>query len=582
MPARGDSPFGVSVVQPRFAELWEVGLVRTNESVVERLLVDLYEADVPETPDQGLVEISEHEVHRPASKFRRSQLGWRALLWMRPGSAPAKRTPMRAVTVFGDAGVVIVRPEPGTYVSLDVGGRRGGHGHPDLLQVNIFLASPVVLDPGTASYVDESLHWYRSPLAHNGPMLSRGNSTMFDGWCVAVDVSDGWGWCRSHAGRTLAGEPVFTRTLIAGPDFVLDVVDVHVGDDVEVTLPIHLYGDGRASDDLTEVRAGKAPGRMTLVPRPGEDRSLEKGLGAPSLHFAPGPPMDFLVRRATGSGQWIQVYWTTATDLEVVDLDEGSIRVLCDDRLYRLQWSETRATVRASDSPEVVLKGRQTGPKAADAKPRVPHRRRISVPRLGRSLDPRTWTENIPPEFVHHLGADHYRRSEDAYVEHRSIRARVGIGVYQGAIEFAVEVWKRDLTFRTAGDADPGLDNEHPDIHSDGVQCYVGQDEWVGVLVVPDRESDRVRCIVGSGAAADTKVTGTWAATSSGYSLIVRITLPEVVAEGDTMLVNLTINEMYPERERRAGQLVLSGGGGWVYLRGDREAPEHALVAEVV
>jgi len=43
----------------------------------------------------------------------------------------------------------------------------------------------------------------------------------------------------------------------------------------------------------------------------------------------------------------------------------------------------------------------------------------------------------------------------------------------------------------------------------------------------------------------------------------------------------VAINEMTPGRQRRAGQLVLSGGGGWVYLRGDRESPESAVVLEV-
>jgi hypothetical protein len=32
---------------------------------------------------------------------------------------------------------------------------------------------------------------------------------------------------------------------------------------------------------------------------------------------------------------------------------------------------------------------------------------------------------------------------------------------------------------------------------------------------------------------------------------------------------DLAVNEMRDERQRRAGQLVWSGGGGWVYLRGD-------------
>jgi hypothetical protein len=38
---------------------------------------------------------------------------------------------------------------------------------------------------------------------------------------------------------------------------------------------------------------------------------------------------------------------------------------------------------------------------------------------------------------------------------------------------------------------------------------------------------------------------------------------------------------MHPGRLRRAGQLVWSGGGGWVYLRGDRQSPEALGVLEL-
>jgi hypothetical protein len=38
---------------------------------------------------------------------------------------------------------------------------------------------------------------------------------------------------------------------------------------------------------------------------------------------------------------------------------------------------------------------------------------------------------------------------------------------------------------------------------------------------------------------------------------------------------------MRPGRVRRAGQLVWSGGGGWVYLRGDRQSPESFGVLEL-
>lgn len=64
--------------------------------------------------------------------------------------------------------------------------------------------------------------------------------------------------------------------------------------------------------------------------------------------------------------------------------------------------------------------------------------------------------------------------------------------------------------------------------------------------------------------------------------MVVRFELSRPLELGERFPVNLVINEMYSDRERRAGQLVLSGGEGWVYLRGDRESPENALVVEVV
>jgi hypothetical protein len=36
---------------------------------------------------------------------------------------------------------------------------------------------------------------------------------------------------------------------------------------------------------------------------------------------------------------------------------------------------------------------------------------------------------------------------------------------------------------------------------------------------------------------------------------------------------DLIVNEMRPDRLRRLGQLVWTGGGGWAYLRGDRQDP---------
>ena len=55
----------------------------------------------------------------------------------------------------------------------------------------------------------------------------------------------------------------------------------------------------------------------------------------------------------------------------------------------------------------------------------------------------------------------------------------------------------------------------------------------------------------------------------------------EFFVRGDQFRFNLVVNEMRTGRERRAGQLVFVGGGGWVYLRGDREPISMAPVAEV-
>src|SRR2546422_1427971 len=42
------------------------------------------------------------------------------------------------------------------------------------------------------------------------------------------------------------------------------------------------------------------------------------------------------------------------------------------------------------------------------------------------------------------------------------------------------------------------------------------------------------------------------------------------------------VNEMLPGRTRRAGQLVWSGGNGWVFVRGDRQDVARMGVLELV
>jgi hypothetical protein len=43
------------------------------------------------------------------------------------------------------------------------------------------------------------------------------------------------------------------------------------------------------------------------------------------------------------------------------------------------------------------------------------------------------------------------------------------------------------------------------------------------------------------------------------------------LADAPEVRFDVAVNEMQPERERRVAQLIWSGGGGWIYLRGDRQ-----------
>ena len=61
------------------------------------------------------------------------------------------------------------------------------------------------------------------------------------------------------------------------------------------------------------------------------------------------------------------------------------------------------------------------------------------------------------------------------------------------------------------------------------------------------------------------QVTGTWRPTEFGYDVDLRIS-----PDGPSLSLDLIVNEKPAGRERRRGQLVLSGGGEFIYLRGDR------------
>ena len=145
----------------------------------------------------------------------------------------------------------------------------------------------------------------------------------------------------------------------------------------------------------------------------------------------------------------------------------------------------------------------------------------------------------------------------------------------------------RPPAFVPAGAENP-FDNERPEVNGDGVQLHLATPALhaagtlAGWLLVPDADG-AVRAIATTPAAASIPIEARWTPGDVGYALSVAVpraalALDDADDAGRTVLVDVLVNEMPAGRERRRGQLVLSGAaGGFVYLQGDRHAAARCL-----
>jgi hypothetical protein len=174
---------------------------------------------------------------------------------------------------------------------------------------------------------------------------------------------------------------------------------------------------------------------------------------------------------------------------------------------------------------------------------------------------------------------DQYRRSEEPYPGPDDFSASVYANWTDEALYLAVEVVKPEVLPRDPDTPPLRLDNEPDEIHSDGIQVYLrlSPDDVVhGYLVVPStRNQELIARGVAGAELRDGEVRGAWEPTETGYRLTLAIAPADwgPFRPGDEIGFDLLINQMLPDRLRRAGQLVWSGGGGWVWLRGDRQDP---------
>jgi Heparinase II/III-like protein len=640
LPSRKDSQYATSVRQWRFAELCELGLARCGAPALAAMLAKLYDDDAPAGETGRAVSSAEVERNLPAVRITRADLGWKSLLFAReqlPVGAPAD---LSSVLLAGQGIAVFRRDHDRVYVALDYGQSGGGHGHPDRLNVLFSTGAARWLDDlGTGSYVDPSLHWYRSTLAHNAPMADGHSQWRVDGVLQAFDEQGEIAWVNASA--FVWPDVIVQRTIVVMPEYFIDRVRWRAGHAAALMLPVHCdaelsgqikatrarySGAGGLEDGdafVTTERAYKAAAgaRVHLVardPRTGEEirgftycrsRSIWYTLSGPGqpptrrrrfhLVEAEREPVGELCTLWAWSPDVESVEWTA--DTVGVNLRNGGRHVHSSDQegwhVEITDRSGFRQVVLAGTVEPDVHDATPEPDEAPDdgpgAEPHVTSEEQApgynGLLLLPSKLQAAWWSDATPEErmryAVYHLGEPTYRRSEERWEEAGKPTARVAIAASTKALTVDVQVTTLWPRFVLANAVNP-YDNEPADINGDGVQLYVRTaDDGGAWVLVPDPDAKagvvRPRAIDGWGSLKLGRTA--WRRTREGYELRVEIPMREPLQVGSDLGLDLLVNETAPGRERRSGQLILSGPDGeFVYLRGDRHDPARLLHFTVV
>ncbi|HYC31671.1 MAG TPA: hypothetical protein VEB59_05235, partial [Gemmatimonadales bacterium] len=418
-----------------------------------------------------------------------------------------------------------------------------------------------------------------------------------DARCTAFEEAGGWAWIQGEFGR-------LDRTLVAGPDYLLDLVGFNGAEERVVELSWHPAGrleaasrgrwaPGELADEFVRDVERFEPGSdggVTLVSET-DGRRLHLHLrfeGELLRATAPGVPgagsAPVVVASARGRAvRFVSVLETgDSPRVRAVRMDGEVVEVECTDRTDRHARTEEGWEVTAPGT-KVVLRGRR---KAAEAvlRPLIDVQRRIPPRTVAPHLPVPAALEAAEPLLLDH--EDQYRRSEEPYPGAEEFSARALVGWVDQSLHLDIAVAVPEPVFRATDAAPLLLDNDPDDVHSDGLQLYLRPDPAGpvhGFLVVPDPDAGTVRVQGASGTAGRAEmVTGESSRTDEGYRITLVVTLPDWDPRtGDELGFDLLVNRMEPGRERRAGQLAWSGGGGWVYLRGDRADPAGFGVLEL-
>ena len=593
-PARKDSRFGVSLAQPMYLENWEAGFGGLGtEGDLAGWLATLYQSPAPPAM---LLDSYLHEAGLPAPARRgREDLSWWMLAVARPAIESGGRPWSPGSALLESQGLAVLRTGH-RYASLECGALGGGHGHPDRLHLTLHQDGIHWLpDPGAGSYVSLDLFWYRGTLAHNAPRIDGVSQSPGDATCEYFEAGDRWAWVRGRFGDV-------TRTIVSGPDHLLDLVELSAPEPHTLELPWHLAGawevvspgrwEGAVFEDEFTSHAARFvpehPGTIEIRARDGTSTLSLTLAGADELLRATGPgvpgsePAPLLLARSSGRSVRLLAALTRGDDAPRL-VHEGELTTVQVAGVSTRHHPEPDGWRIETSGAVVDLGGRRPPVKLAAPEGTPGFQARGfaipgSEPPAGKAL---AATEPLALDRE-----DQYRRSEEPWAGDGSFEARFWPGWSADRFYLTVDVTKPEVFFRPP-DAPPLLlDNEPDDIHSDGLQVYIrplAVGPTFGFLVVPEDGSNLRVSPAGGTAGTPEMVTGSWEPAAAGYRVTAGFALPgwDLLAAGDTIGFDLVVNEMRPGSERRAGQLVWGADGGWVWLRGDRHDPAHFGVLEL-
>lgn len=633
LPSRRDSQYAVSIRQWRWAEWCELGYAESGVRRLAAMLSRLYDGRAPQGDTGRARSTADAERNTPAVALSRADCSWRALLMAGAQPVPGESWQPQSLVQPRQGLAIIRRDSSRVYVALEGGVSGGGHGHPDRLSLTLQTAAQRWLDdPGTGSYVERTLHWYRSTLAHHAPLVNGASQSTGEAELLAFEDRGGAGWISKKA--EIAPGVRATRSVVVCDGYLVDLLEWHADEAVTLTLPVATGRVEHASNwrpatirsagtledgfeflDLTEAMI-EPPQVVTVTAAP----SGSHASGAP--HSAGGRYAMYATYTAGTDARWWRAVAPGAPGCErsnriMVDVHGTSGRIVG-------VWSWTQATGSQQPATQVTVNAAGTPVASVTTSDGTtawhepaPHGWHIallarhsrssidlegvlssqveSAPEVAaRSTPVRTRMPLHVPEHdaaqpLHAqglqltLGAEHYVQTEDAWNGDNTPQAQLSLCATANELLVHLEVLTGHRSTVDGHDnpdrmPDNPLDNERADINADGVQCYIGaQGDDLGVwraavLAVPiSGGRGRGTSLVPEGPVPALSSDG----HANGWSMTLR--WPRAALPTGPLVFDLIINERPPERERRRGQLVLSGGGGFGYLRGDRHTPRTAL-----